>query len=499
MEAASIERAAAVARGSVALLRNTAFNVERLVRELVVDSAFLGRELAALGVAMRDGASSAQRFMVATPRLARILKEVGIVAASYRLHKARWEVMGVEPPSETREALHRENAERLYRLCTDLRGALIKVGQLASARADILPPPYVEVLSRLQDRVPPVDAESILERIEEELEAPLSELFSSVELEPIAPASLAQVHRARLEDGRDVAVKVQLPGVSSLVITDLLAMRVICRQIGDLLPTIDLDTIVDEIAHSVLAELDYEAEASHATGFLERYAGCDTIAVPAVVPGHSSARVLTMHFLEGQRSTHYLDDREAEGDAGAGQSAALFTALIDFYCDQILVQGIFHADPHPGNFLVLPGPTLGVLDFGAVAEQPDVIRHSWGRIVEGMMRRDAEAVAAQLLAMGFGCADGDEDAAVRYVELMFETLADDIMGSLADVDPVEQLENGIALFEANPFIRIPPEMVALGRVFATLSGLVMRYKPAISLPAILLPRLTAAVAEANAA
>lgn len=492
----SWRRAALVARAGFHLTANVLDNTERLVTDLLDDSGALAREAAALAPFVYRGALDVQRVAVAMPRLTRILRDAGLVLLTLRFAQKRVPSMRPAEARAVLEAVHERCAERLYTLCVDLGAGLVKLGQLASTRADILPTPYVRELSRLQDAAPPVPFEEIAARVEAELGAPLSERFASFDEQPLATASLAQVHGARLHDGREVVVKVQLPGVEERVLTDLLALRVLARWASDLVPKLDLTTIADELARSVIAELDYIAEADAAEAFRVRFEADPRVIVPEVVRSHTTPRVLTLERLRGARLGDRLAEAEVAGPAGEETIDRVLGALIDFYGVSILRHGVFHSDPHPGNFLVLDGERLGVLDFGSVTEQAPAARAGYARIVAAMMQGDAPAVAAQLAALGFDSAAGDPSVLEDFAADLLALVASDLMGSLAALDPAEQLEKTLRLARTSPITRIPGDFVMVGRVLVALSGLVLRYRPRLSLPALLLPYLAEALESA---
>ncbi len=486
-------RAALVARAGFHLTANVLGNTERLVSDLLDDSASLARDAAALAPLLHRSAVDVQRVAVAMPRLTRILRDAGMVLLSLRFARMRAQTMRPGEARAMMEAVHERSAERLYTLCAELGAGLVKLGQLASTRADILPAPYVRELSRLQDAAPPVPFEEIAARVEAELGAPLADLFEAFEEEPLATASLAQVHGALLPGGREVVVKVQIPGVEERVLTDLLAIRVLARWASDLFPGVDLATVADELARSVVAELDYVSEADAAEAFGARFAADPRVVVPDVVRSHTTARVLTLERLHGARLGDRLAAAEAEGRSGEVAIDGILGALIDFYGVSILRHGVFHSDPHPGNFLVLPGERLGVLDFGSVTEQAPTARSGYGRIVASMMQADPRGLARELSALGFGSRDGDVAALEAFAAELLAVVATDLMGSLAELDPAEQLEKTLRLAQSSPINRIPADFVMVGRVLVALSGFVLRYRPRLSLPALLLPYLAEAL------
>ncbi|NNL67603.1 MAG: AarF/ABC1/UbiB kinase family protein, partial [Myxococcales bacterium] len=409
------------------------------------------------------------------------------------LDAAREGIDGAPPASL--ERLHRRSARRVRVLCEDLRGGVLKLGQFVSTRMDLLPDAYVEELSQLQDRVPPVPTGEVTARMDRELGPDWRHRFGSFECAPLAAASLAQVHGATLADGTPVAVKLLVPGIEDVVEADLAAMRILVPTLSDLLPRVDLSTLLAELARSVRRELDLEAEARAARELREAFADDPDVIVPHVLPEASSRGVLVLERIEGERLTGFLDGCETRGDAGARDRDRIFGLLIRSFCEQVLVHGVFQGDPHPGNFLVVrgpDGPRLALLDFGCVERYDPALRRQYAELALAILARDRARMAERFESLGFRSRDDDPAALDAYAEMFLEAFRDGaaIGGGL---DHAEQVARIIELTEANPIVEIPGHFVLLGRVFASLGGLLMRYRPQIRLSDILQPRLAAAL------
>jgi ubiquinone biosynthesis protein len=467
-------RAVRVVGASLDLVTHVLTHVDKLVADVTADSREVAAESQALYAQAMTHAESVREAVRAAPRFTRVIGEVARLVALYRLRGRSAQ-------------LDRESAERLYRLCVELRGGVLKVGQFASSRMDLLPAPYVEALSRLQDRVPPVPTEAIVARIEEELGRPLAEIFASFERTPIAAASLAQVHAAVLTDGTPVAVKVQIPGIESILEIDLAALRVIAGLLGDVRPRFDLETTVAELSRAVRKELDYETEADHAAAFAAGFAGDRDVVVPRVHRELSTSRVLVLEHLDGERITDWLDACEARGAQGARERDQLLATLVRAYCAQVLKQGRFQADAHPGNFLVLPGPRLALVDFGCVQVLTPEARRAYAGLAGAILARDSARMANLFAAMGFATRSGDDGS--------LHELADMVLGAfrpgadLGLLDPRAHIERVLSIARDNPVVHIPQEFVLLGRVLASLGGLLLRYRPRLDLFALIGPYL----------
>jgi predicted unusual protein kinase regulating ubiquinone biosynthesis (AarF/ABC1/UbiB family) len=291
------------------------------------------------------------------------------------------------------------DSERATRLAADLERlgpTFIKIGQLLSTRPDLLPVAYLEALARLQDDVEPFSFAEVEKIVEEELGARVSKLFAELRAEPVAAASLGQVHRARLRDGREVAVKVQRPGIRAQVVEDLDAFHEIAETldrhgVGE---PFSLAHLVEELRRTILRELDYRLEAQNLRLLGANLAEYPQIVVPQPIEDLSSSRVLTMEWVEGRKITE-VPPVEWPELPGRRLADELFRA----YLTQTLIDGVFHADPHPGNVLLTRDGRLGLIDLGMV-----------GRISPGLQER----LLRMLLAVAEG--NGDE-AAERAIEL----------------------------------------------------------------------------------
>jgi ubiquinone biosynthesis protein len=213
------------------------------------------------------------------------------------------------------------------------------------------------------------------------------------------------------------------------------------------------------------------------------------VVVPAVHPSHSGATVLTLERIYGERLIDYLEGCERRGEAGAADRDALFTILMESACAQILRDGLMHADPHPGNFLVCEGPQLAVLDFGCVQRFTEVERHAYARLVGSVLTRNTADMARHLDAMGFKTADGDTGPLEEVAGMLLEAFMTD--GSVAglELDMAAQITRAIDIAKRNPVVEIPQSFVQLGRVLAALGGYVVRFQPNINLFRIIGPYL----------
>jgi predicted unusual protein kinase regulating ubiquinone biosynthesis (AarF/ABC1/UbiB family) len=283
----------------------------------------------------------------------------------------------------------------------------IKLGQLLSTRADLLPPVYLSALSELRDNVEPLEP-GVAERVvEDELGVRLSTAFGSFDPKPIGAASLGQVHRATLRDGRPVAVKVQRPGIRRQALED---MEVIA-ELADFLDRhserasrLGFGSMVEQFRGSLLGELDYGREAANLKALGGILADSEGIVVPQPVDDYSSSRVLTMDYVDGQSIDSLGPLGRTELDAGD-----LADQLVGAYLQQVLVHGFFHADPHPGNILLTRDHRLALVDLGMVARLSPEVQDQLLRLLLAMSSKDSAAAAEALERLGNRLEDYDPD------------------------------------------------------------------------------------------
>jgi len=356
-----------------------------------------------------------------------------------------------------------EDPGELARDLEKLGPTFIKLGQLLSSRADLLPTPYLEALSRLQDRVEPFSFEEVEKIVEAELGTRISRAFSSFEPEPLASASLGQVHRARMRDGRPVAVKVQRPGIREGIAEDLEALRDLASfmdrhsSLGD---RYQLEKTVETFGRTLVAELDYRREAQNLIRLSQNLERFERIVVPLPVEGFTTERVLTMELVEGRKITD-LDPLTALDIDGTALADELFRA----YLHQVVIDGFFHADPHPGNVFLTDDGRVALLDLGMVGLIPPGMRDGLFRLLMAIGEGQGDEAAERALALG-------EKQTEDFDETGFRSRVSAIVGDLAqsrlaDVQ-LGRVVIAVARAAGEAGVRIPTELTMLGKTLWSL-------------------------------
>jgi ubiquinone biosynthesis protein len=479
-------------------LRGLADRSAALAQDLCEAAGSGGREIARGWEAFsRDAARWRDRLARVRATGASLLA----VAASYRLHGARSAFRSRAAAAAALEALHERNAKRFTATSCEQGGAFLKVGQMLSARPDLLPAAWIRETARLQDAAPAVAFEEILPILEEDLGGPLGAFFASFDREPLAAASIGQVHRATTRVGAEVAVKVQRPDIGELMDLDLDLLELFLEVLRSMLPPTDYDTIVTEVRAMLRGELDYPAEARMMNRISAFFADHPRILAPRALPELTGARVFASTFVPGRKITVALDDWRRRADAGDAEAEARLSEtmglLLEAYVRQVLVAGVFQADPHPGNLLVTDDGRLAVLDFGSSREIAPERRAAYLALLQAFLAGDRAAVGSRLGELGFATRSGSPDTLHVFAEALLDAFQRAARGGASFEWPgpeelARQARRLLEVSQADPVVRIPAEFVLLGRVFLTLGGLFQYYRPRIDYARTLAPVLGAA-------
>lgn len=410
-------------------------------------------------------------------RARRISTTFGRVYLGVKSHQ--WIARTLSPPDMDARwsQLHRGSAHRIHDLAVDLRGMILKACQFMSARPDVLPPEYIEILGRLQDRVPAHPFEHLRAEVELAVGGPIERVFAELDPEPLAAASLAQVHVGVLPGGERVAVKIQYPEIEALVRHDLANLHLLFRAVGLVERDLDVMPLFRELQVNVPRELDFTREADAAERVGGFFSGREDVRVPGLYRDLSSRRVLVMERIDGIK----IDDTEALSREGIDVNVVMRT-LIEAYCEQIFVHGVFHADPHPGNLMVevLEGERddgsrrfcIVFLDFGLTKTLPKHFRRATAEFAAALLGGDARAMAESLEAMGFETRRGGVEQLERITEIVLRTAAKLRQQAFVDRDVVQEAAGDLPrMIRENPIVRVPGHLVLVGRVIALLTGL----------------------------
>ena len=372
---------------------------------------------------------------------------------------------GRTPGSETRS----RRAERLLSSLLTLGPTFIKLGQLLSTRPDVLPPEYVEQFETLQDDVPAAPWAEAKPVLEEDL-GPVEERFDSFDTDPISGASLGQVYTARLDDS-DVAVKVRRPNVEELVLADLRVIRFsipLLLRFVDQARTFSLETLADEFERTVTEEMDYERERVMLEDVRANFAEEPRVRMPQSIPSHSSSRVLTMEYVEGTKISS-LSDLE---DAGIDR-LELAELLQKTYLQMLVIDGVFHADPHPGNLAVQDDGTLVFYDFGMSGRVDSFIQDNIIEFYTAVAAEDIDRILDTLIALGTLSPTADRQLMSEIMELAIQDARGDDIEQYRVNQILEQVEDTIYEFP----LRLPPDLALVLRVATVVEGLCVTLDP----------------------
>ena len=364
----------------------------------------------------------------------------------------------------------RDRAIQLRDLLTQLGPAFIKIGQAISTRPDLVPPVFLEELSKLQDQIPPFPNELAFQFIREELGKDYREVYAEISTDPIAAASLGQVYRATLHTGETVAVKVQRPGLARNIALDLYVLRGISVWAMSRFSKIrsDLVAITDEFAERIFEEMDYTQEGRNAERFESLYGYMEDIYVPSIYWDYTARRVLTMEWIEGTKLT------ELEAIAAQGLDATyLINVGVQCSLRQLLEHGFFHADPHPGNLLAMSDGKLAYLDFGMMSNMKPYQKYGLIEAIVHLVNRDFEGLAQDYVNLEFLDPSVDLRPIVPAFAIVFE---DALGGSVSDINIATITDRLSQIMYEYPF-RVPAYFALIIRSLVTLEGIAINVDP----------------------
>ena len=395
-----------------------------------------------------------------------------------------WDVLGRRDDGErpSREELRATSARRFRETLAELGPTFIKLGQILSARPDILPPDFIAELSHLQDRAAPMPVALVFELIERGLGKPAQELFAQIEPEPMASASIAQVHRARLRSGDEVVVKVQRPGIEEQIRSDTDLLFYLARFLEGVIEETGIYTptgIVSEFRQAMLLELDFENEARNIEEFAAHHKDRPYVVIPRLHRDLSRRTVITLQELKGVKLKQVLDAPDYPGV----DRKRLARHVLDASFHQLFTDGLFHGDPHPGNVIVMPDDRIGLLDFGLVGRLTKNMQESIILLVLAISLRDPDTVARLLYKVGVP----DERINLHQFRADIHDILERYLGlTLAQVD------SGVLMSELVDLamkykIKIPKEYAVLSKAAATTEGIIRQLDPELDITQAALP------------
>ncbi|WP_423406978.1 ABC1 kinase family protein [Heyndrickxia sp. MSNUG] len=384
--------------------------------------------------------------------------------------------------AEVKHGNTKEAGYRIRCMLEELGPAFIKLGQLLSIRSDLLPAEIVKELEMLQDQVPPVPVEEIKAKINQDFGRPVDQVFQSFNEECIAAASIGQVHEASLPSGETVMVKIQRPGIRQVVYTDLeilMDLSKLIEQRYDWAEYYNITEMVEELSESIRRELDYSEEARNTDIVQRQFEKCESIKVPEIFHDYSTDQILTMEKIDGIKLNE-LHTMAATID----EKRKIADLLVSAFITQILREGFFHGDPHPGNILYIPeNQQLVFIDFGQVGRLSASMRYDSSSMMMGIMQEDTHQIVKAIFRMAYVPSDINERHFYDDVEAIRK---------MVDHSPKEGLSLGLTvkeLFSAAQEHRIilPKEMTMMGKALVTIEGIISEMDPSLDMIALAKP------------
>lgn len=375
----------------------------------------------------------------------------------YRKYRGRAKVLSVEQAELLLKDTHRESADLICELCKENGAIWVKFAQFLSCRPDILPLEYIQSLQRLQNDANPAPFEDIHPMILDAWGRDWDKQFKSFNAIPAATASVAQVHRARLVNGDEVAVKFQLPDARELFEQDSRVFKTFAGLLAPLVKEIDIKQVTDQLIDMTIEELDFTREATNLADFSSK-THLPGIKVPRLIESLSSERIMVTEWIDGVKLNDYLHQYPE-------RAQSILTRLLNSYIQQITQLGIYHADPHPGNFLITPDEEIAVLDYGAIVTLDAEQRIRYSNLLMGLMGLHTERLGELFRKAGFLCERQEalEEISQRFIEE--DRREKSVSDRLAEI--LDKLRRDR--------VKIPDSFVAMARVIISVGGFLKRY------------------------
>ncbi|MCJ8012842.1 AarF/ABC1/UbiB kinase family protein [Paenibacillus sp. KQZ6P-2] len=365
--------------------------------------------------------------------------------------------------------------ERIRLVLEDLGPTFVKLGQLASTRSDLLPDSIIQELVKLQDQVPPFPSDAARSILEEDLDAPLEEMFARFDDIPVAAASIGQVHLGRLRSGEEVAVKIQRPGALQTTARDLSILRDLTESAEkrwEWAKRYHIVRLAVEFSKSMLAEMDYSREGRNTEKIAYQFQNDPHIFIPEIYWQYTSSRVLTMGYVEGVT----LSQRDQLEDAGFDLKL-IAKRYVNAMLHQMFIEGFFHADPHPGNLLIRKDGSLAFLDFGMVGRLSEDMKDHLSELIIALMRKNTDSMIRAVLHLGLLPDDPDMDALHRD----FDALRDEYYDIPFSEIGIGRALNDLFGVAQRHAIVMPPDLTLLAKSLLTMEGVIQKLDPELSI------------------
>lgn len=412
------------------------------------------------------------------------LRQIAVIGARYGFadivdRGGVWGLLGRKENVEVTPEMRRESVARRFRaFLNELGPTYIKLGQVLSTRADIMPAAFIEELSLLQDRVTPFPVDQVYAQIKTALGREHTELFKSIDPEPLAAASIAQVHRAVTLEGEDVVIKVQRPGITEQIRADLSVLRSLARMLEAVIDEVGVYSptgIIDEFDRAMHEELDFQHEAANTRAMFRNHVGRTSIKIPKVYDQLSGSGVLTLEFVKGVKLGH------AQLDEAGKQTLA--RNILENGFKQLFEDGLFHGDPHPGNLLIQDGPILCLLDFGLVGRVTPQMADTLISLVLSVALKDSDSVARLLYRVGIPDKRANLVGFKADIENILSTY---LPAQLSDINAKTLLRDLLDL-AVKYRIKVPKEYAILSRAAVATEGILRSLYPDMNIGEIALP------------
>ncbi len=364
---------------------------------------------------------------------------------------------------------HLTDAERLRMAFEELGPSFIKLAQLLSSRPDLITDAYADEFKKLQDKVPPFDAEEAKRIIEEEIKMPIRDIFLEFDDKPIAAASIAQVHRAILVDGSEVVAKIQRPEIQNIIETDVHLFRTIAKLMIRYIPEANFfnpSGIVDEFARTVRKETDFIEEGRSACRLRRNFTDNTNIYIPKIYAEFMTEKVIVMEHIDGVR----IDDLNAIDSMGLDRRE-LAKIGVNAYFKQIMEDGFFHADPHPGNIFAMPSGMMAFLDFGQMGYVSETLRENIANLLMALVKKDFDGIINEYIEMGIVPEDVDKDQFRREFRTDLQDFMEPLYGlTLKDIKFASYL-NALTELAARHHLKIPTDLLLVNKTLLVLESL----------------------------